>query len=250
MTKTESQPPAAVVASKQAIIQTSTGGRGFIVSAGEDDRYIITAAHCLPHFPEPHLASFVEERTYRDILSGLGKPEPKVWAELVEFNAASDWAVLGAPDNQALSDEYEQYEAFTENTTIRIGQSPPAPPPLLLPDFDSEAFDSEVWKNWQQTEVGPFGVEAPAWMLSLDGEWLRCMVRSNGRFLEVSEGHLIKSGMSGSPIINDDGAAIGLMSTSGGDGWNVNPSLSDCLPPWLQRKFSSLTFTDLWNETN
>ena len=43
----ESRPPAAVVAARQAIIQTSTGGRGFIVRAGED-RYVITAAHCLP----------------------------------------------------------------------------------------------------------------------------------------------------------------------------------------------------------
>jgi hypothetical protein len=233
-TKIESKPPAAVVAAKRAIIQIGTGGRGFIVSAGEFDRYIITAAHCLPHFPEPHLASFVEEETYPDILSALGQPERKVTAGLFDLSSSSDWAVLGAPDSQVLCDECEQYKAFTENTTIRIGQSPPPPPPL--PDFDSETAE-----NWGQTEAvltWPFGVEAPAWMLSLDGQWLRCMVRSNGRFLRATEGQHIRSGMSGSPIINNEGEAIGLVSTSGADGSNLNPSLSDCLPPWLQRKFS------------
>jgi hypothetical protein len=44
----------------------------------------------------------------------------------------------------------------------------------------------------------------------------------------------IKSGMSGSPIIDSDGRAIGLGSTSGGGehgGHNVNPNLLDYLPP-------------------
>jgi hypothetical protein len=164
MTKTEIKPPAAVVAAKRAIIQISTGGRGFLVGAAKDRRYIITAAHCLPHFPEPHLANSANELSYPDILSALGKPERKVWAALVEFNSASDFAVLGAPDDQALWEEYEQYEAFTEHATMRIAESPP-PPPLQLPDFDlmSEA-DLRAWK--------PLGREAPAWMLSLDGQWL------------------------------------------------------------------------------
>jgi len=39
--------------------------------------------------------------------------------------------------------------------------------------------------------------------------------------------------MSGSPIIDANGAAIGLISTGDGD---MNPSLTDCLPPWLLRK--------------
>jgi hypothetical protein len=31
-------------------------GRGFVVSAGEY-RFVITAAHCLPQHPSPHLAN-------------------------------------------------------------------------------------------------------------------------------------------------------------------------------------------------
>jgi hypothetical protein len=41
-------------------------GRGFIV--GDHDRYVITAAHCLPHHPEPHLARGAEEMTYTDLI--------------------------------------------------------------------------------------------------------------------------------------------------------------------------------------
>lgn len=75
-----------------------------------------------------------------------------------------------------------------------------------------------------------------AFMLALDGEWQSCTVYNGGRFLVVRDGAgSIKSGMSGSPIIGINGAAIGLVST-GGTAMNMNPSLMDCLPPWLLRK--------------
>jgi len=41
--------------------------------------------------------------------------------------------------------------------------------------------------------------------------------------------------LSGSPIVDANGWAIGLISTSG-DNQHVSPSLMDCLPPWLLRK--------------
>jgi hypothetical protein len=37
---------------KRAVVRVGDG-RGFVVSAGDDDRYIITAAHCLPKHPKP-----------------------------------------------------------------------------------------------------------------------------------------------------------------------------------------------------
>jgi S1-C subfamily serine protease len=214
---------------KRAVIQAGAG-RGFIVSAGDYHRYVITAAHCLPHYPEPHLANGATELSYENILGALAARERTVWAELVEFNAASDFAVLGEPDGQVLWDEYHQYQAFTgsmlaaENqravrAAITIGQSPPAYPPY----------------EWTVEN------ETPAWLLSPDGEWQRCTVQNNGRFLVVRQGsQLIKSGMSGSPIVNDNGAAIGSVSTSGGDDFNMNPSLTDCLPQWLLRELDVL----------
>jgi hypothetical protein len=39
--------------------------------------------------------------------------------------------------------------------------------------------------------------------------------------------------MSGSPIVDASGAAIGVISTGDASGAeSVNPSLMDCLPPW------------------
>jgi hypothetical protein len=122
--------------------------------------------------------------------------------------------LLGEPDGQALWDECEQYQAFTE-PALRIGHSSLPYPPL----------------KWTAKN------ETTAWVLSLDGEWQRCTVHNNGRFLIAAGGKaLINSGMSGSPFLDDNGAAIGLVSTGSGDGFNMNPSLADCLPPWLLRK--------------
>ena len=74
-------------------------------------------------------------------------------------------------------------------------------------------------------------------MLSLDGEWRSCVVHSTGRFLSITSGArgIIEGGMSGSPIIDTYGAAIGLVST-GDYSLNRHPSLMDCLPPWLLRE--------------
>ena len=45
---------------------------GFIVE-GVRQRLVITAAHCLPHFPPSAAYSHLEERTYQDLLAPLGK---------------------------------------------------------------------------------------------------------------------------------------------------------------------------------
>ena len=125
--------------------------------------------------------------------------------------------MLGEPDNQELCDKYERYENFTA-TAMTLGK----PPPIVEP------------YKWSKSP----GV--PAWMLSLDGEWQSCTLHNGGRFLSIGQNDLIKSGMSGSPIIDSDGRAIGLISTSSvGEHIGVrdtNPNLLDCLPPWLLRK--------------
>jgi S1-C subfamily serine protease len=199
---------------KRAVVQVG-GGRGFVVSAGET-RYVITAAHCLPHYPEPHLANGASELSYENILGALGQQEQTVWAELVEFNAASDVAVLGEPDGQVLWDESYQYQAFT-GQAMTIGKSPAPLAPYL-------------WEERSGTA---------AFILSLDFEWQPCTSHNGGRFLMIGDGaDGIKSGMSGSPIIDINGAAIGLVSTSG-PGENKNPSLMDCLPHWLQRELDT-----------
>ena len=42
------------------------------------------------------------------------------------------------------------------------------------------------------------------------GEWQFCTLHNGGRFLSIEQNDLIKSGMSGSPIIDSNGVAIGL----------------------------------------
>jgi hypothetical protein len=202
---------------KRAVVAVGAGGRGFIV--GGPDRLVITAAHCLPSYPEPHLANG-PELIYPRIIGPLTFSQRPIWGELVSCSLVDDLAVLGAPEvfaseleSEVDGDPFMRFSEFTEEHAIRIGQSP-EPAPLGNDD----------------------GPGSQAFVLSLEGEWQTCTVRSDpgSRFVFIA-GARIESGMSGSPILNADGEAIGLISTSGASG-SVNPSLTDCLPPWLLRK--------------
>jgi hypothetical protein len=152
-------------------------GRGFVVG-GKFDRYIITAAHCLPWFPPCISASNLEERTYRELLGPIEGPST-VWAECCFVDPIGDIAVLSSPDNQELWKEAKAFEALVELLT-----------PLAVADIAA--------------------VDAPAWLLPLAGEWNRCRVQHNGGGLWLSKAS-IAGGMSGSPIVIENGAAIGVV---------------------------------------
>jgi hypothetical protein len=85
-------------------------GRGFVVRCqnyqGHEELIVITAAHCLPHFPPPHPAMYLEERQR---LLGPLKRGRVVWAECLFADPMADIAVLGSPDDQALYDKAEFY---------------------------------------------------------------------------------------------------------------------------------------------
>ena len=199
---------------KSAVVQVGAG-RGFIVGAG-DHRYVVTAAHCLPRsrFPRPHLANSVPELTFPKIIGPLASKQRTIWGELCVISLTDDVAVFSEPDGQVLCDQCAEFEEFAK-ASIPIGNPPEAIEPHL-----------------RESHPG-----AAAFMLSLDGEWQSCTVHNGGRFLVISDGAgFIRSGMSGEPIIDANGGAIGLMSTSGSGGVNTHPSLTDCLPPWLLRK--------------
>jgi hypothetical protein len=70
----------------------------------------------------------------------------------------------------------------------------------------------------------------PVHVLRLDGEWHRGMASHVGGSLWL-EGCRIKGWMSGSPILNERGEAIGVVSTGGPD-----PRLARDLPGWLAPK--------------
>ena len=185
---------------KNAVVQVGSGGRGFVVSAGAD-RFVVTAAHCVPRegIPTPHLWNGASELTFENLIGPLGA-EPSIWGELCVYGLTDDIAVFGEPAGD-LEDEFERYVEFTDEAALVIADAPDV------------------------------GTETPAFVLSLDGTWQRCTALNDGRFLRISSAaRIIETGMSGSPIVDENGAAIGLIST--GDG----PSLTACLPPWLLRR--------------
>ena len=104
-------------------------GRGFIVSAG-DERCVITAAHCLPQHPPPHLANGVTELAYPNIFGPLATDKRTIWAELRADNLIDDVAVFGEPDGQELYDECAWYETFTA-AALTLGRPPAALAPHL-----------------------------------------------------------------------------------------------------------------------
>ena len=177
---------------------------------------IITAAHCLPLIPPCGGATFLEERTYKALLGPLGEA-PTVCAECRFAEPIGDIAVLGPPDSQALSDENDAYEALLEDLPLLpIADVPGGPPWRLTPDGWLEAAPEQ---------------HTPAWMLSLDGQWLSCSVHHLGGPLLVV-GAEIRGGMSGSPIITDDGA-VEVVSLGGSQPQGPNARLTQNLPGWL-----------------
>ena len=67
----EAKPEAGVAARQLAIgsVLTVGAGRGFVIATKNDRRYVITAAHCLPHLPPPNPAMYLEEMTYPSLLA-------------------------------------------------------------------------------------------------------------------------------------------------------------------------------------
>lgn len=224
-------PPFDADAAARAVIQVGAG-RGFVMEtkyripqeyrrahnlrAFVTGRIVVTAAHCLPSLPEPDLGLSGYERSY-NVLGPLRTSDPSITTQCLFADPVADIAVLGKPDDQ--------------DDTEEIGR----------------AFD-ELTEN---AEVLPIS-NAPhemtiAWLLSLDGHWQPCKLEvftspaSTGihhTSLHISEG-VIAPGMSGSPILLDDGSAISVISIASGKNESLlteigpQPLLIDCLPAAL-----------------
>jgi hypothetical protein len=92
----------------------------------------------------------------------------------------ADIAVLGSPDNQSLYEQAEQYEKFTE--------------------------------SFRPLKLAHAAVEGDAWVMKLNGTWVACRASHKGGCLWLSSvPRDIQGGMSGSPILNGAGAAIGVV---------------------------------------
>jgi hypothetical protein len=164
-------------------------GRGFIVERRwklklpiyekpltRRERFVVSAAHCLPGMPPAHAFSYAHERTFK-VLGKLGE-EPEVFGECVFYDPIMDVAVLARPDGE-------------------------------IAEYDADAFTSLI----QSAE--PFGVAEAfpesGWVLSLQGEWVATKLR---RARPDSHSFAIErtgAGMSGSPVVDDAGRAIGVV---------------------------------------
>jgi hypothetical protein len=203
-------------------------GRGFIIEA-KRRRLVVTAAHCLPWLPATPEWCDLDERTYQNLLGPLGDIQPTVWAECLFADPLADVAILGSPDGQELYAQAEAHDALTDDRpALRIADAP---------------------------------TSGRAWLLSLAGEWNPCRIErleddhpfALGASLIIKDATAgIHGGMSGSPIVTDDGAAVGILAMSSGIGTpegteepvhtegGPNPRLFDCLPGWLLRSLKSV----------
>jgi hypothetical protein len=146
-------------------------------------------------------------------------------AECVFIDTINDIAVLGAPDGEEFAEQVEAYEVLTE-----------ASPGLALAALPvARESERRVWVPSLDGRliVNARGPESRAWFLSLDDRWFPCAAFYNGQVLVTrNEAEPVVGGMSGSPVITDDGAAVALVSTTGGD-QTACPGIIDNLPGWL-----------------
>jgi hypothetical protein len=228
-----SKTPSIKTAERNGVIRVGEG-RGFMVE-GKRQCFVITAAHCLPQLPPCHRASLTQERSYAKLLGPVGG-ERTVWTECLYVDPIADLAVPGSPDNQVLIDEAEAYEAFVDGVTpLPIADLPLTREPVKLnPVFFSG-------KKMPGTTIpGPPKWEGSGKLLSLDGRWFPCKLRALSRGICVYEtAEPIRGGMSGSPILTEAGAAVGVVSTSSGIGSSEGhtegsaPFLMRELPRWI-----------------
>jgi len=197
-------------------------GRGFVVECrnylGRIERIIITAAHCLPKLSSCHPGRYVEEETSARLLGPLGT-QPTIWAACLFADPVADIAVLGQPDNQALHEEADAYDQLMADMAT-----------LAVADAPAQGFEVVTGFGGRPIKK-PTPGKGPARVLSLKGQWLDGQVMRRGGWLEFKPGKFFEGGMSGSPIVNAAGAAIGVVSVD-----SMSPVIVDGLSASLVRR--------------
>jgi hypothetical protein len=196
------------------------GGRGVLVKNG----LILTAAHCIEFKCDGEMALgdyFIEE-----IETSEGK-KLKVVPYAVE--PVSDIAVLGSLDGQTFYKEATEFENFCEG---KKGLS------LCLKKF--------AWR-----------VEVPGWIYTHKKTWIKGKMtkydtKKNAPTISFDADEDIEAGTSGSPIINERGELMGIVSYAAGtDGTTregMVPSPLFALPVWLYQEITAIEPHSLYTQ--
>jgi Trypsin-like peptidase domain len=211
-------------------------GRGFVVNhrnyLGHREPIIITAAHCLPFVPPCHPARYLKEQTYERLLGALNR-KPSVWATCLFVDPIADIAVLGSPDSQEISDEADAYHRLMDDMEVlAVADAPKQGIERVPPQEVAITVSGERQVMTTEGFERPTPGKGPARVLSLDGQWLDGQVRRRSGWLGFEPKKLIASGMSGSPILNADGAAIAVVSV-------------DCMCPVIVDSLSAQLVRDI-----
>jgi hypothetical protein len=143
--------------------------------------------------------------------------KPTVWATCLFADPIADIAVLGPPDNQELSEQAESYDRLLEGMAT-----------LVMADAPVQGIEVETFGKHRVQVPTPGNGQAR--VLSLKGRWLAGHVERWGGRLAFRPERSFVGGMSGSPIVDANGAAIGVVSTA-----SLNPVILDSLSTQLVR---------------
>jgi hypothetical protein len=193
-----------ILASARTAIIAVGGGRGFVVETNAQERFVITAAQCLPDLPRVP-ASHSRQRTYPSLLAPLDRGKAAVAAECLFIDPIADVAVLGGPDTQLLSQEAAAFAAFiAARAALPVTRTP---------------------IRTQRSTRG--------WLMTRAGEWKQCVLTGCGHPQQTAltiavdgAARRYAPGMSGSPILDHAGHVVGVVSV----GATLNPALPTRLP--------------------
>jgi hypothetical protein len=176
-------------------------GCGFVVEGQSGKRFVVTAARCLRRLPLYEENPDHRDWIYRDL---IGPFDAAVTVACMFIDLVADLAVLGSPENWELDEVVEAFEALVASApAIPIASNP---------------------------EIHAFRPKEGARLPSFDGSWSACEIIATDRGVLIERPVNIDTRMYGSPIVNDDGAAIGLVSHEYGGPY---PFLAPHLPRWL-----------------
>lgn len=197
--------------SHRKVIESATvtlaqeGGKGILVPGG----LIITAAHCIDFKCDGGMV--LGDHYVEDIKTIHGTIKGAPWS----VEPLSDIAVVGSLDDQSFPDDAITYS----NICMKL-----KPVPLCQDEFE----DSGSFPVWIYTHTG----------IWLNGTAKQCFVDSHMLWVETKE--QIEGGTSGSPIVNDSGELVGIVSNSSiiiqaGPCIGHHPRPHLTLPPWVLR---------------